>query len=195
MEITQSYARPSSGTLSANGMQLSVAAELSRPPVALRALVQDSLAYARVMLALYAVVSGDHRAKPKDHTAYQEWVQQRYLEELGDEMGRRLKAMPGLNDTRDTLKARGVSTPNRCAAAGKTTGKPRTFTSPGRFTLNGCGTTTKTPGWCSTPWSASTPTALCLKCFRIDESSYGRGHRADGQARHARRDRLRHDQC
>ena len=105
MEITQSYARPSSGTLSANGMQLQVAAELSRPPVALNALVKDSLAYARVMLALYAVVSGDHRAKPKDHTAYQEWVQARYLEELGIEMGHRLKAMPGLNDTRIALKA------------------------------------------------------------------------------------------
>ncbi len=89
MQITQSYARPSSGALTSEGMRLDVAAELSRPPVALNALVRDSLAYARVMLALYAVVSGDHRVKPKDHTAYQEWVQQRYLEELSVEVNYR----------------------------------------------------------------------------------------------------------
>jgi len=106
MEVIQSYARPSSGALSTDGMHLDVATELSRPPVALSALVKDSLAYARVMLALYAVVSGDHRAKPKDHTAYQEWVQQQYLEELGAEVGLRLRQMPGLNDRRDGLKAR-----------------------------------------------------------------------------------------
>jgi hypothetical protein len=106
MQVTQSYAQPSSATFAPDGMRLSVAAELSRPPVSLNALVKDSLAYARVMLALYSVVSGDHRAKQKDHTAYQEWVQQRYLEELTTEMASRVRVMPALIDQENSLRER-----------------------------------------------------------------------------------------
>lgn len=92
--------------MSPEGLRLDVSAELSRPKVALDAMVRDSLAYARLMLALYAVVSGDHRVKPKDHAAYQEWVQQRYLEELSIEMAGRLRTLPGLNERREALKTR-----------------------------------------------------------------------------------------
>ena len=103
MQVTQTYAHPSGATLADDGMKLDVAAELSRPPVSLNALVKDSLAYGRLMLALYAVVSGDARAQPKDHTAYQEWVQARYLEELSVEQASRMRGMPGLFEQRDRL--------------------------------------------------------------------------------------------
>jgi len=106
MQVTQSYAKPSSASLTGEGMRLSVAAELSRPPVSLNALVKDSLAYARVMLTLYSVVSGDQRSKQKDHTAYQEWVQQRYMEELTVEMTGRMRQMPALTAQRDSIKER-----------------------------------------------------------------------------------------
>ena len=79
MQITQQYARPSSGAMLPDGMRLDVSTECSRPPVHLEALVKDSLAYARLMLALYDVVTGDLRNRPKDHSAYQKWVEQRYL--------------------------------------------------------------------------------------------------------------------
>ncbi len=173
MEITQSYARPSSGTLSANGMQLSVAAELSRPPVALRALVQDSLAYARVMLALYAVVSGDHRAKPKDHTAYQEWVQQRYLEELGDEMGRRLKAMPGLNDTRDTLKARVKALRTDALPLEKQLASADFYQSRAVY-FKWLWDNDKDAWMVLDPVVSVHPDCVVFEVFSIDESSYGR---------------------
>src|SRR5690349_25175802 len=104
MQVTQSYAKPSRATMDNSGLHLDVSAELSRPGVRLDAQVKDSLAYARVMLALYEVVSSDFRAKPKDHTVYQEWVQQRYLEELSVEMGARLRQMPTLQARRDMLK-------------------------------------------------------------------------------------------
>jgi BRCA1 C Terminus (BRCT) domain len=103
MEITQHYARPSSGTMSADGMRLNVSAEQSRPPVHLEAMVKDSLAYARLMLALYDVVTGDLRNVPKDHSAYQAWVEQRYLEELGAELQDRAAALPALLEKRKTL--------------------------------------------------------------------------------------------
>jgi hypothetical protein len=69
MEITQSYAKPSTATLTDNGgLRLGIATELSRPGVSLDAQVKDSLAYARVMLALYEVVSSDLRTKQKDYS-------------------------------------------------------------------------------------------------------------------------------
>ena len=107
MEITQSYAAPSAATLTDNGgLRLLVSTELSRPGVALEAQVIDSLAYARVMLALYAVVSSDLRTKQKDHAAYQKWVQARYLEELNAKMGEKLSRLPGLTDRRIQLRSR-----------------------------------------------------------------------------------------
>lgn len=104
MQVTQAYSKPSQANLREDGgLSLSVSAELSRPGVQLDAQVKDSLAYARVMLALYEVVSGDQRAKPKDHTAYQIWVQERYMEELSTEMAGQLKRIPGLKSRRDVL--------------------------------------------------------------------------------------------
>ncbi|GAB4461585.1 MAG: SWIM zinc finger domain-containing protein [Armatimonadaceae bacterium] len=104
MEVTQAYARPSSATMESGGLRLDVAAELSRPGVRLDAQVKDSLGYARVMLALYEVVSSDLRAKPKDHTAYQAWVQERYLEELGPMLARNAKRQPELVTRQGALK-------------------------------------------------------------------------------------------
>ena len=95
MEITQSYAKPSSAAPRGDGMGFSLSAQAERPPVALQALVLDSLSYARAMLALHEVVSGDLRFQEKDHTAYQEWVQGQYLKELDAVAGERLRALPG----------------------------------------------------------------------------------------------------
>ncbi|MCW3095394.1 MAG: hypothetical protein JWL77_1012 [Chthonomonadaceae bacterium] len=103
MEITQNYARPGNATLEPNGMHLDMPAEMARPGVRLEAMVKDSLAYARVMLALYEVVTGDLRAKPKDHTAYQNWVAERYLEELGEEVRERAARTPALTTRRKEL--------------------------------------------------------------------------------------------
>jgi cell division septum initiation protein DivIVA len=106
MEITQTYARRSSAVMERDGMRMDVPAEQSRPNVFLEAMVQDSLAYARLMLALHEVVSGDFRPQRKDHTAYQEWVRQRYLEELQPEMAARSKLVPGLIQKREELNVR-----------------------------------------------------------------------------------------
>ncbi len=173
MEVTQSYARPSSGTLTADGMQLHVAAELSRPPVALSAFVRDSLAYARVMLALYAVVSGDHRAKPKDHTAYQEWVQQRYLEDLGAEMASRLRQMPGLNDQRDTLKARVTALRKDAQPLEKLLQSTEFFAARAKY-FKWLWDNDKDAWMVLDPVVSVHPDCVVFEVFSIDESSYGR---------------------
>ncbi len=173
MEVTQSYARPSGGVLSPDGMRLDVAAELSRPPVALSALVKDSLAYARVMLALYAVVSGDHRAKPKDHTAYQEWVQQRYLEELGAEVGLRLRQMPGLNDRRDGLKARIKALRTEALPLEKELASADFFQSRAVY-FKWLWDNDKDAWMVLDPVVSVHPDCVVFEVFSIDESSYGR---------------------
>ncbi len=173
MEVTQLYARPSSGTLSEGGMRLDVAAELSRPPVALNAFVRDSLAYARVMLALYAVVSGDHRAKPKDHTAYQEWVQQRYLEDLGVEMASRLRQMPGLSDQRDTLKARVTALRKDAQPLEKLLQSADFFASRAKY-FKWLWDNDKDAWMVLDPVVSVHPDCVVFEVFSIDESSYGR---------------------
>ncbi len=173
MEVMQSYARPSSGTLSPDGMRLDVAAELSRPPVALNALVRDSLAYARVMLALYAVVSGDHRAAPKDHTAYQEWVQQRYLEELSAEMGERLREMPGLSDWRDGLKSRVKALRTQAQPLEKLLASADFYQARSKY-FKWLWDNDKDAWMVLDPVVSVHPDCVVFEVFSIDESSYGR---------------------
>jgi hypothetical protein len=120
MQITQSYARPSGGALLPDGMRLDVSTERSRPPVHLTAMVRDSLAYARLMLALYDVVTGDLRNRPKDHSAYQAWVEQRYLEELDTEMQGRAAGLPALLLQRAALAAKVGALQGRVSGLEKT---------------------------------------------------------------------------
>lgn len=86
MQVTQSYAKPSTSAVDSQGMKFDFSAELSRKPVSIQAMIKNSLGYARLMLALRQVVKGDWRTPQKDHTAYQEWVMERYIEELPDHM-------------------------------------------------------------------------------------------------------------
>ncbi len=94
MEVTQSYARPSTTTLRGDGLGFEMSTESSRPPVALQASVQHSLSYARVMLSLYEVVSSNFKFERKDTSAYQAWVQERYLEELENSMRDQMRNIP-----------------------------------------------------------------------------------------------------
>ncbi|TAE69519.1 MAG: hypothetical protein EAZ85_12950 [Bacteroidetes bacterium] len=82
MQVTQSYSRPSSAKTDNKGTKFSFSAELSRKPVSINAMILNSLGYARIMLALRQIVKGDWRTPQKDHTAYQEWVNERYVEQL-----------------------------------------------------------------------------------------------------------------
>lgn len=83
MQITQSYAQPSTSNTNAQGTHFSFSQELSRrKPVKLHAMINYSLGYAKLMLALRKVVVGDWRTPQRDHSRYQAWVQQEYLKEL-----------------------------------------------------------------------------------------------------------------
>lgn len=173
MEVTQAYARPSRATFDDGGLRLDIAAELSRPGVSLDAQVLDSLAYARVMLALYEVVSGDLRAKPKDHSAYQTWVQERYLEALSVEMAERMRAMPALSQRRDALKQ------NIAEVLKQTRPLEQTLHSKDYYAARACyyqwlWEHDKTAWMLLDPVVSVHPDCVVFEVFSIDESSYGR---------------------
>jgi hypothetical protein len=94
MQITQSYARPSAASERGGNLSFELSTEAARPGVQLSAVVREPLAYARAMLALHRVVGSDHCFHEKDHAAYQEWVQARYIEMLDEVAGDRLRALP-----------------------------------------------------------------------------------------------------
>jgi BRCA1-like protein len=173
MQVTQTYARPSSATFSPEGMRLDVSAEQSRPPVHLQAIIGESLAYGRLMLALYQVVSGDLRSKNKDHSAYQAWVQQRYMDELSGELAAKRAQIPGLMQRRDELRTRvtelerEVRTLER-AVAGSDYHKAK------REYFDWLYKHDPDAWWVLDPVVSVHPDCLFFEVFSQDESSYGR---------------------
>ena len=105
MEITQSYATPSTAQPRGDGLGFSLATEATRPGVHLEALVKRSRSYGRVMLALHRVVSGDARFQEADHSGYQEWVRGQYLLELAEEQKQLQRKLPKLQSELETIRA------------------------------------------------------------------------------------------
>ena len=173
MEITQSYARPSAATMNPDGMRLSVSAEQSRPPVHLDAMVKDSLAYARLMLALYEVVTGDLRNAPKDHTAYQAWVQQRYLEELGIEMRERAANLPALLEARKDPASRVTNLQKRAYELEQISGMGVYYNHVRQY-YGWLKKHDMDAWWVLDPVVSVHPDCLMFEVFSQDESSYGR---------------------
>ncbi|MBC8104835.1 MAG: hypothetical protein H7Z41_19850 [Cytophagales bacterium] len=173
MEVLQAYARPSSATFDASGMKLAVSAELSRPGVRLDARIKDSLGYARVMLALYNVVSSDQRSGQKDHSAYQAWVQERYLEELTELQGARMRALPGLEQRRAFLKTRMKELYDTIRPLEGTLQSAEFLTNRRRY-FDWLYKNDKDAWWVLDPVVSVHPDAVVFEVFSQDESSYGR---------------------
>lgn len=174
MQVTQSYSRPSEATMRDDGgLSLSVSAELSRPGVRLDAQVKDSLAYARVMLALYEVVSSDQRAQPKDHTAYQEWVQARYMEELSVEMAGRLRKMPELHSRREVLKTSITEIQKQVRPLEEMVQSRDFYLARGKY-FKWLWDHAKDLWMILDPVVSVHPDCVVFEVFSIDESSYGR---------------------
>jgi BRCA1 C Terminus (BRCT) domain len=174
MELTQSYARRSTAILERGGLRLDLAAEQSRPAVFLEAMVRGSLAYARAMRALHAVVSGDLRPKQRDHSAYQAWVQERYLEELSPAKAARLGQLPVLLERREALQGRitGLEAEARALeetieGADFTKARQRYFRWLGRQAVDSLFLALD-------PVVSVHRDAVIFEVFSLDESSYGR---------------------
>lgn len=173
MQFTQSYSHPSAASFSPDGLKLDVATEQHRPPVFLQAMVRESLSYARLMLALYEVVQGDLRSKTKDHSTYQAWVQQRYLDELNPMLSAKRARLPELLARREELNGRiSVLHKEIRELEKKTTGAE--FNGAKQNYFNWLWKHDKDAWWVLDPVVSVHPDALIFEVFSQDESSYGR---------------------
>lgn len=173
MNVTQSYARPSGATADERGLHLSVAAELSRPGVRLEARIGDSLGYARVMLALYAVVSSDLRSQQKDHSAYQAWVRERYLEELSAVQAMAVESLPGLQARREALKRQMDALLTEIRPLEKSIHTNEFYRRRADY-FGWLYKNDKDAWWVLDPVVSVHPDAVIFEVFSQDESSYGR---------------------
>lgn len=101
-ELNLRFSRSSASSQS-GGSELTFGVDVSSQPVFLKAEVKKSVPFARAMLALARVVRLDESFRQKDHTAYQEWVQARYLETLKEEEGQRLEKLKPLMAKKEEL--------------------------------------------------------------------------------------------
>ncbi|MCH5583451.1 SWIM zinc finger domain-containing protein [Shimazuella sp. AN120528] len=87
MLFQQTYAS-SSGVRHAGGSTLvNFSPDLGREPTFFRGKIADPIRYRDAMIALRDVVVSDLNYKPKDNTAYQEWVKQQYLLDIAGILG------------------------------------------------------------------------------------------------------------
>lgn len=168
MQVTQSYARPSTASTDSQGMKFDFSAELSRKPVSIHAMIKESLGYARLMLALRQVVKSDWRPKQKDHTAYQEWVMERYIEELPAHLKNIEAKKALLLEQREKLKL-------RQKALRKELKPIETAVNKSRYEYYQWLYKHDRDKWMALdPVISVHPDAVIFEGFSIDESSYGR---------------------
>jgi len=97
---------PTSTFSTATQTRVGMGVDVGRDPVFLDGEVRESVAFARLMLALGEVVKLDERFQAKDNSAYQDWVAQEYLKELSTEMGVSLEKIPALLEKREGLASK-----------------------------------------------------------------------------------------
>lgn len=164
MLFTQTYAKPS-GISHAGGQSLiDFAPDLGREPTFFRGKIADPIRYRDAMVALRDVVVSDLNYKPRDHSAYQAWVQEQYMLDIADllaqksaigekikEKTRRLRELQSLQDKRkgDFYKAQ-------------------------RRYFDWLYKNDKAAWWVLDPVITVAPDQIFFEAFSLDESSYGR---------------------
>ena len=91
MQLKRRYLAASAASLGGGAMSMST--DVDRDPVCFDGVIGDGESFARAMLALHEVVRSDLRRRPRDHSSYQTWVHQQYLEEIGAARATRLASV------------------------------------------------------------------------------------------------------
>jgi hypothetical protein len=174
MLLTQTYAAPSLASLEGGGLGFRLATALNRPPVFLDATVRSSYEFAQAMLALHELVSSDLRPQQRDHSAYQAWVQQRYLEELDVETAAFLERLPVLTRRRDGIKAELALLEATRSQLEHFLHSSNSFKSAERKFFQYLYKADREQWFVLDPVISVHPDATLFEGFSLDESSYGR---------------------
>jgi len=106
MYTHQSLYPAGTGNTIQKGRHLTLLTDLSREPVFLQGRVIVGPAFAAAMIVLGKVVTSSAVSGPKDHSAYQEWVFSKYLDEIDNKKGELLKGLPDLKVRESELRSR-----------------------------------------------------------------------------------------
>lgn len=104
MQFTHTYAKPSGISHVGGRTVVDFAPDLGREPTFFRGKISEPVRYREAMCALRDVVVSDLNYKPRDHSAYQAWVQEQYMKELARLMPRIQKRKAALYQRMKELK-------------------------------------------------------------------------------------------
>lgn len=164
MLFQQAYAK-SSGITHAGGQTLvDFAPDLGREPTYFRGKIKDPIRYREAMCALRDVVVSDLNYKPRDHSAYQAWVQQQYLNDLAEQLkkkssiGHRIKEVSTRIHELERLQVRRMGD----------------YFKAQKQYFNYLYEVDKAAWWVLDPVITVAPDQVFFEAFSLDESSYGR---------------------
>ena len=158
----------SKSTTKQNSFYLS--SDLNRPPVNVDAEVQDSVNFAKAMLALRRVVISDKRPVLKDYSRYQKWVFQEYMKELGEKQPKNIEL---IKKTRKAIKNK-LSSINKEIKKNPITANDKGFRSAQKKFWDWLYRKDKDLWYILDPVISVQPECVIFEAFSIDESSYGR---------------------
>lgn len=164
MQFQQSYAK-SSGISHAGGQTLvDFAPDLSREPTYFRGKILEPIRYREAMCALRDVVVSDLNYQPRDHSAYQAWVQEQYIVDMAGILKR--KSVIG-----EQMKT--ISKRIRELRAIQTR-RMGDFYKAQREYFDYLYEVDKAAWWVLDPVITVAPDQVFFEAFSLDESSYGR---------------------
>lgn len=164
MLFQQTYAK-SSGISHAGGQTLvDFSPDLGREPTYFRGKIADPIRYRDAMIALRDVVVSDLNYKPKDHSAYQAWVQEQYMDDIADILTQKSELAKQLTEVREQIKVLQKRRDARMTSFNKARQQYFQYlykNSPEAW-------------WVLDPVITVAPDQVFFEAFSLDESSYGR---------------------
>lgn len=164
MQFLQSYAK-SSGISHADGRTLvDFAPDLGREPTYFKGKIKDPIRYRDAMISLRDVVVSDLNYKPRDHSAYQAWVQEQYMLDIADALGKKEAIGEQIKGVQERLKELNQLRNERMGS----------FYKARQQYFNWLYKNSPDAWWVLDPVITVAPDQVFFEAFSLDESSYGR---------------------
>ena len=149
---------------------LTLLTDLSRDRVFLKGRVKNGPAFAGAMLILGKIVKTSARQGPKDHGAYQNWVQGQYLGEMRSVQARRIARLPALKEREAELRGLIKETEKEIREASDKVDDLRSINKFNNWLLDH----NRDAWWVIDPIVSVQPDATFFEGFSLDESVYAR---------------------
>ncbi|SHF03615.1 SWIM zinc finger [Seinonella peptonophila] len=164
MLFEQKYGK-SSGISHAGGQTtVDFAPDLGREPTFFQGQILEPVRYREAMCALRDVVVSDLNYKPKDHSAYQAWVQEQYIIDLAEVLEKRSEIGKQMKEVQEQLRE----------VQARQARRKGDFYKAQRRYFDYLYQVDKAAWWVLDPVITVAPDQVFFEAFSLDESSYGR---------------------